>query len=253
MGIKEENQLPENPSFVLSLSSLLTPSPPVSSEGTEYRIEKMTGACNCDPLELMIETISACETAAARLGKVWSNKGGPTHAGGSCFYHGNYDTLSNYDELELEHRALDDDLLAASYKLVAVLSGLLFASLVVGFCSSAVSFPRISAEIQVKTLLYVLLRPAPPPPDPFWNGGSKIALSWNDDDASYNPTSFHGDITSGPKTAPTTLGGDPILDALNYDDQHHISDTINAYQREVRKMGRGGEGGRERERKRPAC
>jgi hypothetical protein len=39
------------------------------------------------------------------------------------------------------------------------------------------------------------------------------------------------------------------LDALNCDDQHRISDTINAYQREVRKMGRG-EGGGERERKR---
>jgi hypothetical protein len=156
---------------------------------------------------------------------------------------------------------LDDDLLAASYKFVAVLSGLLFASLVVGFCSSAVFPPRLSAEIQVKTLLYVLLRPAPPPPDPFWNGGSKIALSLNDDDASYDdasydPTSFHGDITSEPKMGPTTLGGDPILDALNYDDQHRISDTINAYQREVRKMGRGGEvereGEKEREKGQPA-
>jgi hypothetical protein len=152
--------------------------------------------------------------------------------------------------LELEHRALDDDLLAASYKFVAVLSGLLFASLVVGFCSSAVSFSRASAESQVKILLYVIPRPLLPSPYPFWKGGSKIALSWNDGDASYDPTSFHGDITRGPKMGPTTLGSDQIMDTLKCEDQHHISDAINAYQREVRKMGRGG--GRERKREKKA-
>jgi hypothetical protein len=199
---RKEYQLPENPLFVPSLSSLLTPSPPsVSSEGTEYRIET-TGAHACDPLQQLIETLSACDAAGARLGKVWANKGGPTHAGGSCFYHGNYGTLFNCDELELQHRALDNGLFAAPYNFVAVLSGLLFASLVVGICSSAVSFSRVSAESQVKTLLYVLLCPPPPIPDPIWKGGSKIALSWNDDDASYDPTSFHGDITSGPKIHP---------------------------------------------------
>jgi hypothetical protein len=96
--------------------------------------------------------------------------------------------LSNCSELKLKHRALDNELLPGHYKFTAtVFSGLLFASLVVGLCSSTVYF---FSKPAVKMLLYAL----PPPHPPFWKGGSKIALSWNDNDTCYDTASFHGDF-----------------------------------------------------------
>ena len=83
-----------------------------------------------------------------------------SHAGGLHIYNGICDTcftLSNCDELELEHRALDDELLAVPCTFVTVLAGLLFASVVVGLCSSVVYCFSKHAEIQVKVLLFFIL------------------------------------------------------------------------------------------------
>lgn len=55
-------------------------------------------------------------------------------------------TLSNYDELEAKHHPLEDEMLTVPNTFAAVLSGLLFASLVVGLYSSTVSFFKKSAE-----------------------------------------------------------------------------------------------------------